>query len=93
MALTPDISRLQLRLEELKSCATTNILISEPGHCLPHQPRRCTAPGAVGMLQPVLGAYKVGANALLIVNAKVDLSFWTASSRGIMCNALVCLAA
>jgi formate/nitrite transporter len=40
----------------------------------------------------VLDAYKVGANALLIANAKVNLPFWTAFSRGILCNALVCLA-
>lgn len=39
-----------------------------------------------------LGAYKVGANALLIANAKVNLAFWVAFSRGILCNALVCLA-
>lgn len=39
-----------------------------------------------------LDAYKVGANALLIANAKVNLPFWTAFSRGILCNALVCLA-
>ncbi len=34
----------------------------------------------------------VGANALAIANAKVNLSFGTALVRGIMCNALVCLA-
>ncbi|MCJ7743270.1 MAG: formate/nitrite family transporter [Dehalococcoidales bacterium] len=34
----------------------------------------------------------VGANAVLIANAKVNLSFGTALARGIMCNALVCLA-
>jgi len=36
--------------------------------------------------------YKVGANALLIANAKVNLSFGSALARGILCNALVCLA-
>ena len=39
-----------------------------------------------------LDAYKVGANALLIANAKVNLAFWPAFARGILCNALVCLA-
>ncbi len=39
-----------------------------------------------------LNAYKVGANALLIANAKVSLAFWPAFARGILCNALVCLA-
>jgi formate/nitrite transporter len=34
----------------------------------------------------------VGANALAIANAKVNLSFGTALARGILCNALVCLA-
>jgi len=34
----------------------------------------------------------VGANALLIANAKVNLSFGSALARGILCNALVCLA-
>lgn len=34
----------------------------------------------------------VGAKALLIANAKVGLSFWVAFSRGVLCNALVCLA-
>jgi len=34
----------------------------------------------------------VGANALLIANAKVGLSFGSALARGILCNALVCLA-
>jgi formate/nitrite transporter len=34
----------------------------------------------------------VGANALLIANTKVNLSFGTALVRGILCNALVCLA-
>ncbi|NVM22733.1 MAG: formate/nitrite transporter family protein [Desulfobacterales bacterium] len=34
----------------------------------------------------------VGANGVLIANAKVDLSFTSALTRGILCNALVCLA-
>jgi formate transporter len=34
----------------------------------------------------------IGANALLIANAKVNLSFGSALARGILCNALVCLA-
>jgi len=34
----------------------------------------------------------VGANAVLIANAKVNLSFTAALTRGILCNALVCLA-
>jgi len=36
--------------------------------------------------------YHVGATALNIANAKVNLSFSAALSRGILCNALVCLA-
>ncbi len=36
--------------------------------------------------------YGVGANALLIANAKVNLTFGSALARGILCNALVCLA-
>jgi formate transporter len=36
--------------------------------------------------------YHVGATALNIANAKVNLSFTEALARGIMCNALVCLA-
>jgi formate transporter len=36
--------------------------------------------------------YGVGANALLIANAKVNLTFGSALVRGILCNALVCLA-
>jgi formate/nitrite transporter len=36
--------------------------------------------------------YHVGATALNIANAKVNLSFSTALARGILCNALVCLA-
>ncbi len=34
----------------------------------------------------------VGAKALLIANAKLSLPFWVAFSRGVLCNALVCLA-
>ncbi len=36
--------------------------------------------------------YGVGANALLIANAKVNLGFGSALARGILCNVLVCLA-
>jgi formate transporter len=36
--------------------------------------------------------YGVGASALLIANTKVNLSFGSALARGILCNALVCLA-
>lgn len=36
--------------------------------------------------------FGVGANALLIANAKVNLTFGSALARGILCNALVCLA-
>jgi formate/nitrite transporter len=36
--------------------------------------------------------FGVGANALLIANGKVNLDFGTALVRGILCNALVCLA-
>jgi len=39
-----------------------------------------------------LDGYKVGVNALLIANAKVNLAFWPAFARGILCNMLVCLA-
>jgi formate transporter len=42
--------------------------------------------------QWTLSNYGVGANALLIANAKVNLSFGSALARGILCNALVCLA-
>jgi len=42
--------------------------------------------------QWAFNGYGVGANALLIANAKVDLSFGSALARGILCNALVCLA-
>jgi formate/nitrite transporter len=39
-----------------------------------------------------LDGFKVGVNALSIANAKVNLAFWPAFARGILCNALVCLA-
>ncbi len=39
-----------------------------------------------------LSSNGIGANALLIADAKVNLSFGTALARGILCNALVCLA-
>jgi formate transporter len=39
-----------------------------------------------------LDGYEVGANALMIANAKVSLAFVPALCRGIMCNILVCLA-
>jgi len=42
--------------------------------------------------QWTLSDYGVGANALLIANSKVNLSFGAALARGILCNALVCLA-
>jgi len=42
--------------------------------------------------QWVFSNYHVGATALNIANAKVNLSFTAALSRGILCNALVCLA-
>jgi len=42
--------------------------------------------------QWTFSGYGVGANALLIANSKVDLSFGSALVRGILCNALVCLA-
>ena len=42
--------------------------------------------------QWTLSGNGIGANALLIANAKVNLSFGAALARGIMCNALVCLA-
>jgi formate transporter len=42
--------------------------------------------------QWAFSGYGVGANALLIANAKVNLSFSSALVRGILCNALVCLA-
>jgi len=52
--------------------------------------------GLVGLMfytnQWTLNGYGVGANALLIANAKVNLTFGSALARGILCNALVCLA-
>jgi formate/nitrite transporter len=39
-----------------------------------------------------LDGYKVGVSALSIANAKVNLAFWPAFARGILCNTLVCLA-
>jgi formate/nitrite transporter len=39
-----------------------------------------------------LDSFKVGVNALSIANAKVNLAFWPAFARGILCNTLVCLA-
>jgi len=42
--------------------------------------------------QWTLNDYGVGANALLIANAKVNLTFGSALALGILCNALVCLA-
>jgi len=38
------------------------------------------------------GGALVGMKALLIANGKVNLTFWQALSRGILCNILVCLA-
>ncbi len=43
-------------------------------------------------LQWGFSSYGVGANALHIANAKVDLTFASAFTRGILCNFLVCLA-
>lgn len=42
--------------------------------------------------QWALAGYKVGATALNIANAKVNLTFTEGLARGIMCNALVCIA-
>lgn len=42
--------------------------------------------------QWALSGNGIGANALAIANAKVNLSFGEALARGILCNALVCLA-
>ena len=42
--------------------------------------------------QWALSNFGVGANALLIASAKVNLGFGSALVRGILCNALVCLA-
>jgi len=41
--------------------------------------------------QWAFNGYGLGANALLIANAKVNLTFGEALARGILCNALVCL--
>ena len=38
------------------------------------------------------GTSTVGVKALMIANGKVNLTFWQAFSRGILCNILVCLA-
>ena len=38
------------------------------------------------------GGAAVGVKALMIANAKVNLTFWQAVSKGILCNILVCLA-
>lgn len=38
------------------------------------------------------GNASVGVTALALANAKVDLTFWQALSKGILCNILVCLA-
>jgi formate transporter len=55
--------------------------------------------GALGTVMLMLlsgqwafGNYSVGATALNIANAKVTLSFAEGVARGILCNALVCLA-
>jgi formate/nitrite transporter len=42
--------------------------------------------------QWIAGGATVGVTALTIANAKVNLTFWQALSRGILCNILVCLA-
>ena len=42
--------------------------------------------------QWAFNGYGVGANALLIANDKVNLTFGAALARGILCNVLVCLA-
>lgn len=42
--------------------------------------------------QWAFAGYKVGATALNIANAKVNLTFTEGLARGIMCNALVCMA-
>jgi formate transporter len=55
--------------------------------------------GALGLVAIVyvsqqwsLNSSLVGANAVAIANAKVNIAFWPALARGILCNALVCLA-
>jgi formate/nitrite transporter len=42
--------------------------------------------------QYAMDSYKVGANALSIANSKVNLDWIAAFTRGVLCNALVCLA-
>ena len=42
--------------------------------------------------QWIAGGATVGVTALMIANAKVNLTFWQAISKGILCNILVCLA-
>lgn len=42
--------------------------------------------------QWLAGNVAVGYKALMIANGKVNLTFWQALSRGILCNILVCLA-
>jgi formate/nitrite transporter len=42
--------------------------------------------------QWIAGRSSVGVTALMIANAKVNLTFWQAISKGILCNILVCLA-
>jgi len=55
--------------------------------------------GALGLVAIVYASQQwsfsnnlVGANAVAIANAKVNIAFWPALARGILCNALVCLA-
>lgn len=42
--------------------------------------------------QWISGGAAVGVKALMIANGKVNLTFWQAISKGILCNILVCLA-
>ena len=51
-----------------------------------------TVLGMFFTMQYMNDGYKVGATALTIANSKVNLDFVTALARGMMCNALVCLA-
>jgi formate transporter len=51
-----------------------------------------TVVGMFFTMQYMNDSYKVGATALTIANSKVNLDFVTALARGVMCNALVCLA-
>lgn len=55
--------------------------------------------GAIGLVAIVYASQQwsfnnnlVGANAVAIASAKVNITFWPALARGILCNALVCLA-